>query len=114
LIQRQAGEDTIPRGQKEALKAHSLSDTLPPTRPDLLTIPFPMGQVYLNHYILLSGFHSLIQTHESMGAILKHSTMQNTFSPIPELTIVYRRVNNVKSPKSFFWDSSFNHLTVIP
>jgi hypothetical protein len=27
--------------QREALKAHTYSDTLPPTRPHLLTVPFP-------------------------------------------------------------------------
>jgi hypothetical protein len=48
------------------------------------------------------------------GAITKHSTMQNTFSPISKVPIVYSSLNNVKSPKfKVFWDSP-NHLTVIP
>ena len=41
--------------------------------------------------------------------------MQNTFSSISEVPIIYSSLNNVKKSKvqSLFWDSS-NHLTVIP
>jgi hypothetical protein len=35
---------------------HTHSDTLPPTRPHLLTVPLPMGQAYLNHHKMFQKF----------------------------------------------------------
>jgi len=35
------------------LPSHPHSDTLPPTRPHLLTVTVPKGQAYSNHHILL-------------------------------------------------------------
>jgi hypothetical protein len=42
--------------------------------------------------------HRLVQTHESVGAIPKHSIMQNTLSPTSKDPIVYHSLNNVKIP----------------
>jgi len=43
--------------------------------------------------------HWLVQTHESIEAIPKHTIMQNTFSPTFKVPIVCSSLNNVKSPK---------------
>jgi hypothetical protein len=75
------------------------SDTLPPTRPHLLTVPHPTDQAYSNHHILFPGLHWLVQTPESMGAITSHSIMQNTFNLISKVTRVCNSLNNIKSPK---------------
>ena len=94
---------------------HTHSDTPIPTRSHL----FQQGHTfrwchslvhrYTNHHILLPGSHRLVQKHESMGAILKHSIMQNAFSPTFKVLIVYSSRNNVKSPK--FKVSSEIHST---
>ena len=94
---------------------HTHSDTPIPTRSHL----FQQGhtfrwchslvQGYTNHHIPLPGPHRLVQKHESMGAILKHSIMQNAFSPTFKVLIVYSSRNNVKSPK--FKVSSEIHST---
>jgi hypothetical protein len=57
-----------------------------------------MDQAYANHHIPLPGPHRLVQTHECMGEIHKHSIMQNTFSPTSKVPIVSNNLNNVKSP----------------
>jgi hypothetical protein len=36
-----------------AFKAHPHSDTLPPRRSNLLTVPLPMGEGYSNHHTWL-------------------------------------------------------------
>ena len=54
--------------------------------------------------------HRLVQTHESMGAIPKHSIMQNIFSSTSKFRVVYSNLNNVESPK-FKVSSEIHTLT---
>jgi hypothetical protein len=62
------------------LKACLQSDTLPPIRPHLLIVPFPVGQEYSNHHIPLHGPHRLVQIHASMVAIVVfYKTKSNKF-----------------------------------
>ena len=91
-----------------------------------VTHPFQPGHSYSNKATPPGGaipwfkdiqtftFHSLVpidlfKKNESMGAILKHSIMQNAFSTTLKVLIVYSSCNNVKSPK--FKVSSEIHST---
>jgi hypothetical protein len=80
------------------LIVHTHSNTPTPTGPHLLIMSLPGLGIY-KHHIPLPGSHRLVQTYESMGAIPKHSIIQNKFSLISKVPIVYSSLNNVKSPK---------------
>ena len=61
-------------------------------------VPLPGPRIYKPSHSIPCP-HRLVQKHESMGAILKLSIMQNAFSPTFKVLIVYSSLNNVKSPK---------------
>jgi len=85
----------------ELLKAHTHSDTPTPTRPHYLMLP----NIYQPSHSTPSC------SNKSMGAIPKHSIMQNTSDPTPEVQIAVSTILKSKV-QSLFWDSS-NFLTVI-
>ena len=90
------------------------SDTSIPTILYLHIVPLPGPSIFKSWHSMAWPPEDLFK-YESMGAIPKHSIMQNTFSPTSKVPIVYRGLNSVKSPK--FKVSSETHdnlLTLTP
>jgi hypothetical protein len=75
LFQRQT-ESWLPGSWEEGLKTHAHSDTLPPTRPHLLIVPFPGPSIFKPPYPTKSC--SLINLTPVKKLILKSSSSCTT------------------------------------
>jgi hypothetical protein len=76
-------------------KVHSHSDILPPTRPHLLIVPFPIGQVF--NLMSLWGAYLLKPPYSTPWppCTCSHDIMQNSFSPTSKVSTVYHSHNNI-------------------